>query len=71
MTSLDSALGGPATKYLAPSIELSLLSIIVHVMPTMLCKVIKLLGAVVHRMVPLAFLQKLDKLAVYGAADKW
>jgi hypothetical protein len=49
------------------AVELSLLSITVHVMLTILCKVIKLLGVVVHRMVPLAQLQKLDKLAVYGA----
>jgi hypothetical protein len=49
------------------AVELSLLSITVHVMLTILCKVIKLLGVVVHSTVPLAQLQKLDKLAVYGA----
>jgi hypothetical protein len=36
-------------------------------MPIVLCKVIKLPGVVVHRTVPLAQLQKLDKLVAYGA----
>jgi hypothetical protein len=35
-------------------------------MPTVLCKVIKLLGVLIHRTVPLTQFQKLDKLAVDG-----
>jgi hypothetical protein len=52
-------------------IELSLLSITVNMMPTVLCQVVKLLSVLIHRMIPLTQLQKLNKLAAHSAAYKW
>jgi hypothetical protein len=49
------------------AIELDLLSISVNMVPIILCQVVKLLSVVIHRMVPLAQLQELDKLAVHSA----
>jgi hypothetical protein len=34
------------------AIELSLLGIAINMMPTILCQVVKLLGVLIHRMVP-------------------
>jgi hypothetical protein len=48
-------------------IELDLLSIRVNMVPTVLCHVVKLLSVVIHRLVPLAQLQELNKLVVNSA----